>query len=168
MNRSLAKEFHHEGIEDVLGLEAILWHAWSSVRDKDIVSDVDSTRTDNISSLPVKRAPIDVNDTLQAKKKIRRLKKKHSDDDNDRVLRHCPDPACASRTAHERVYSWVALYQHMYVTRTHIIGHATLIFLLANSHIIDSCPLCRYGSCTNTVRRTFGKLGTSDESGSKR
>ncbi|KAF7790924.1 hypothetical protein EIP86_001882 [Pleurotus ostreatoroseus] len=116
INRQLAKEFHHEGIEDVLGLEAVLWHAWQSVKEQQVISegvDEGKARDHILPSLPIKRVPHHPNDTARARKKARRCKKKHRNDDASQKAYPCPDPSCASHIIDDRRYSWATLHQHI-------------------------------------------------------
>ncbi|KAF7797731.1 hypothetical protein EIP86_008931, partial [Pleurotus ostreatoroseus] len=113
-NWQLAEDFHNEGIEDVLGLEAVLLHAWFSVKlQRELSPSVHGSETRSADPQLVNCASTDPFDTVRTRKKANRFKRKHLKNTPDHELYHCPDPGCASKAARERLYTWANLHKHI-------------------------------------------------------
>lgn len=111
------KEFHDEGIEDVLGLMIVLWHAWHSVREQhDILSryapnEPPAAQTSSTSTSNLKRKLVSP-PTKQAKRKLRRFFRgcgTDVSDDSKPDKYQCLDPQCT----YGRLYKWEGLHDHM-------------------------------------------------------
>ena len=117
VNQKIVEELQREGIEDIVGLEAVLLHCWRSLQEKQAIlpqdqQDIDSTRKGIPLDSNRKRVAFDVT-THRSRK--RHWKRQQEENDVTQVMYHCPDPDCSIGLAHDRMFPWHGLYRHMYV-----------------------------------------------------
>ncbi|KAJ3551840.1 hypothetical protein NM688_g4478 [Phlebia brevispora] len=125
MNRRLRDEFHEEGIDNVLRLDIVMWHAWFSLREQQFIfSGTPQEQSVELLSSPAvswKRKAADIAAT-RASKRLHGPNKSLA----DRTGYYCPDPRCCHGAAAMRTYSSTGLYQH--ITQFHRITIAKEIW----------------------------------------
>ncbi|KAJ3533164.1 hypothetical protein NM688_g7321 [Phlebia brevispora] len=111
-NRRLKQEFHMDRIEDVLGLDLVMWYAWYSLQEQQRIGSVSQQQqfveTPSCQAIPAKRKAADIA-AYRARKRLHGPEKKLTAEEGY----FCPDPRCRYGAASKRTYSWIALYQHI-------------------------------------------------------
>lgn len=113
----LTREFRVDAIEDVLGIDMLVWHTWFSVEgQRSILSKTINTSLNDLrttSNPAAKRSPDSIA-AHQQKKKHRKNKEQPLQQQPTLAVHHCPDPECAADTKNIS-FTWEGLYDHMKV-----------------------------------------------------